>query len=151
SRFTSSPATRFTIYNGVHPDGFAPDVLAEWYAFLKLFVAHQIPTIDPLVYDLTPLLIQNVFHSLIRVEETPWAKYADVDQAITDWKAQPVVRAIFERGAGKPDEPGAPIGTFEQAWPSWPPPSTTPQRLYFRASGALDPTPPTELVAQSSF
>ena len=151
SSFTSSPATRFNVYNGVHPDGFAPDVLAEWYAFLKLFVAHQIPTIDPTVYDLSPLIVQQVFHALIRVEETPWAKYTDVDQAITDWKAQPPVRAIFERGAGKPDELGAPVGTFEEHWPSWPPPSVTPERLYFHASGTLDPSLPTELAAQSSF
>jgi predicted acyl esterase len=151
SRFTSSPATRFTVYNGVHPDGFAPDVLAEWYAFLKLFVAHQIPTIDPLVYSLSPLLSQQAFHSLIHVEETPWAKYGDVDQAIADWKAQPPVRAIFERGAGDASDLGAPVGTFEQEWPSWPPPSVTPQRLYFHAGGALDPSPPTEAVSASSF
>jgi predicted acyl esterase len=151
SRFTSSPATRFTVYNGVHPDGFAPDVLAEWYAFLKLFVAHQIPTIDSLVQELSPLLAQQAFNSLIQVEETPWAKYDDVDRAIADWKAQPTVRAIFERGAGKPDELGAPVGTFEQQWTSWPPPAVKPQRLYFRAGGALDTGPPTEAVAQSSF
>jgi predicted acyl esterase len=151
SRFTSSPAKRFTIYNGVHPDGFAPDVLAEWYAFLSLFVAHKIPTIDPLVYDLSPLLAQKAFNSLIRVEETKWAKYTDVDQAIADWKAEPPVRAIFERGAGKADELGAPVGTFEEHWTSWPPPSVKPQRLYFRASGALDPAPPTEAIAASSF
>src|SRR6185312_7155381 len=150
-KFTSSPATRFSIYNGVHPDGFAPDVLAEWYAFLKLFVAHQIPTIDSTVYGLSPLIMQQVFGSLLRVEETPWAKYSDVDQAIADWKAKPPVRAIFERGAGKPDEPGAPVGTFEEEWPSWPPPSVTPERLYFHAAGTLDPSPPTEPVAQSSF
>ncbi|MCU1280801.1 MAG: Cocaine esterase, partial [bacterium] len=151
SRFTSSPAKRFTVYNGVHPDGFAPDVLGEWYAFLDLFVAHKIPIIDPLVYDLSPLLAQKAFNSLIRVEETKWAKYSDVDQAIADWKAEPPVRAIFERGAGKADELGAPIGTFEEQWASWPPPSVKPQRLYFHAAGALDPTPPSEATAASSF
>jgi uncharacterized protein len=151
SRFTSAPAARFTVYNGVHPDGFAPDVLAEWYAFLKLFVAHQIPTIDSLVQELSPLLAQKAFDSLIRVEETQWARYGDVDQAIADWKAQPRVRAIFERGAGKPDELGAPVGTFEEQWTSWPPPQVKPQRFYFHASGALDPSPPTEASAASSF
>ncbi len=151
SRFTSAPATRFTIYNGVHPDGFAPDVLGEWYAFLKLFVARQIPTIDPLVYELTPLLVQKVFNSLIHVEETKWAKYADVDQAIADWKAAPSVRAIFERGAGLTMDLGAPVGTFEAAWPSWPPPTVKPLRLWFRAGGLVDPAPPTEAQSASSF
>ena len=151
SRFTNAPAKRFSVYNGVHPDGFAPDVLAEWYAFLKLFVAHQIPTIDPLVYALSPLLSQKAFNSLIHVEETPWAKYGDVDQAIADWEAQPPVRAIFERGAGDPMDLGSPVGTFEEHWASWPPPSVTPQRLYFRAQGGLDPEPPTEKVSASSF
>src|SRR3569833_1683694 len=86
SRFTSSPATRFTVYNGVHPDGFAPDVLTKWYAFLKLFVAHDIPTIDSLVSELSPHNTDQAFHSLIRVEETKWAKYGDVDLAIADRK-----------------------------------------------------------------
>jgi predicted acyl esterase len=151
SRFTSSPATRFTVYNGVHPDGFAADVLAEWYAFLKLFVAHEIPTMDSLVQELSPLIEQQAFKSLLTVQETKWAKYTDVDQAIADWKAEPPVRAIFERGAGKADELGAPVGTFEEHWTSWPPPSVKPQRLYFHAAGALDASPPTEAGAASSF
>jgi predicted acyl esterase len=61
------------------------------------------------------------------------------------------VRAIFERGAGMADDLGAPVGTFEETWPSWPPPSVTPQRLYFRAGGGLDPEPPTDAFAASSF
>ncbi|MDB4967105.1 MAG: Cocaine esterase [Myxococcales bacterium] len=151
SKFTSSPSRRFTIYNGVHPDGFSPDVLSEWAAFLDLFVAHRVPMIDPLVYDLTPLLMDRVFHSLMHVEPTKWSKYGDFASALADWKAEPEVRAIFESGAGLTSDLGAPRGTFEQHWTSWPPPAVEPMRLYFRASGALSATTPTESAAASQF
>lgn len=151
SRFTSSPATRFTLYNGVHPDGFAPDVLMEMNAFLDLFVAHRIPTVDGLVEDLSPLLVQKIFQSAIRLPHTKWERYSDVDQAIADWKAEPPVRAIFESGAGIADDLGAPRGTFELRWASWPPPSVTPTRWWLHADGSLQPTAPTEARAASSF
>ncbi|MET0902143.1 MAG: CocE/NonD family hydrolase, partial [Acidimicrobiales bacterium] len=38
-RFDRAPVTRFTLYNGLHADGFAPQVLSEWKAFLDLYVA----------------------------------------------------------------------------------------------------------------
>ncbi|RYE82916.1 MAG: CocE/NonD family hydrolase, partial [Myxococcales bacterium] len=34
SRYTSSPLLRATVTNGIHPDGFAPQNLVEWKAFL---------------------------------------------------------------------------------------------------------------------
>ena len=151
SRFTSSPAVRFSVYNGVHPDGFQPAVLAEWQAFLDLFVAHRVPQVDPLVYDLTPLLMQKAFHANLHVERTRWSDYGDVDQAIADWKAQPPVRALFESGAGDPADWGAPVSTFELGWASWPPPSTRPLRYWFHADGSLSATPPAEAQAASAF
>ena len=49
-RFDRAPVTRFTLYNGLHADGFAPQVLSEWKAFLDLYVAErrpQHPSADP--------------------------------------------------------------------------------------------------------
>jgi predicted acyl esterase len=151
SRFARSPSARFTIYNGVHPDGFAADVLAEHQAFLDLFVAGRVPTIDGLVQELTPLLMDRAFHSLLRVEPTRWANFPDVASARADWQATPPVRAIFESGAGKADDLGAPKGTFEKRWASWPPPDTQPTRLYFTVAGTLDPDPPAGARAASMF
>ncbi|HZS39153.1 MAG TPA: CocE/NonD family hydrolase, partial [Polyangia bacterium] len=55
-RFTGAPALRINVYNGVHPDGFAPQILGEWYAFLELFVAERVP-IDPSAFrDVSPVL-----------------------------------------------------------------------------------------------
>jgi hypothetical protein len=151
SRFRNAPATRFSLYNGVHPDGYQPAVLAEWEAFLDLFVAHKIPGLSSLVATLSPQLIQQVFQASLPIPKTKWSSYSDVDKAIADWKAQPPVRAIFESGAGDAMDLGAPKGTFEMAWPEWPPPSVQTLRYYFHADGSLRPDLPSEPQAASSF
>src|SRR5256885_16278535 len=62
-RFTAAPAARFTVYNGVHPDGFAPQILVEWKTFLDLFVAQRVPSIAKKIRDVAPILFDQVFHS----------------------------------------------------------------------------------------
>src|SRR6185369_5235967 len=64
-QFKSSPVTRFTVYNGVHPDGFAPQVLVEWKTFLDLYVAHRVPSIDAGTRQLAPVLTQAIFKSTL--------------------------------------------------------------------------------------
>ncbi len=55
-RFKHAPASRFMIGNGVHPDGFSPQVLIEWQTFLELFVAKRVPVDVPLVRGRSRLL-----------------------------------------------------------------------------------------------
>jgi predicted acyl esterase len=151
SRFVNAPTVRFSVYNGVHLDGYQPAVLAEWEAFLDLFVAHKIPGLSDLVATLSPQLIQQVFNASLPIPKAKWSTYTDVDKAIADWKAQPPVRAIFESGAGDAMDLGAPKGTFELDWQKWPPPSLSTLRYYLHADGSLQPDMPTEAQAASSF
>ena len=145
----ASPLTRFTVYNGVHPDGFAPQILVEWKAFLDIYVAHAIPQTSDDVRLLAPVLFKNVFKLSLDLPPDRFSQYATWEEAKVAYEAEPPLRAIFEDGAG-PDL-GAPKGTFERRFAAWPPPETTPLRLYFHESGALASAAPTAATGGSTF
>jgi predicted acyl esterase len=150
-RFSGAPAMRLNVYNGVHPDGFAPQILGEWYAFLELFVAQRVP-IDPSAFrDVSPVLFRRVFQSGERLPAIRWVNEPSWDAAVADWKAQPPVRAIFENGAGDLTDVGAPVGAFERGFAKWPPPETQPLRLYLQPGGTLAAGAPAASSAASSW
>ena len=149
-RFTNAPAKRMTVFNGVHPDGFAAQTLVEWYAFLELFVAQRLPVDPTTVRDLSPILFEQINKAKqMRLPAVKWLQYPDYATALAAWKAEPPLRAIFEDGAAKP-ELGAPQGTFEHAFASWPAPDVTARRWYFDA-GKLTDAAPTVATAASTF
>lgn len=152
-RFSNAPLVRMTVYNGVHPDGFAPQILTEWKAFLDLFVARRVPSIDPLVRTIAPLLASSIFQSNLQLPPDRFGSFTSYEQALAAYQAEPSLRVIFESG-GDPGNLGAPVGTFERTFPSWPPTGQsgqTPLRYYFHADGSLGPSMPTETNAASSF
>ncbi|MBS1152132.1 MAG: Cocaine esterase, partial [Myxococcaceae bacterium] len=128
-RFTSSPAVRMTVTNGVHVDGLAPQVLAEWQVFLDLFVARRVP-VDPKLRTFAPFIFDVAFQSKMTLPDTRFTQYPTRDEAVAAWKAEPKLRVIFETGAGDADL-GAPKGTFEASFAQWPVP-TVPLRFYFQ-------------------
>lgn len=148
-KFTSSPLTRFTIYNGVHIDGFAPQIVVEWKAFLDLYVAQQVPVISAQVRTLAPLLFQQGFKTQMDFPPDRFASYATWQDAKMAYEAEQPVRAIFEDGGTT--NVGAPIGTTEMHFDSWPPPGTTPYRLFFEPDGTLGATAPSAATGASSF
>jgi predicted acyl esterase len=150
-KFKNSAKARIFVHNGVHPDGFSPDVLSDWQAFLELFVAQRVPTDVQLVRDLSPTLYDQIFHSPMRLELSKFAAYGSYDEAVAAWKAQPLVNALFESGAGMTDDLGAPKPTFNKEFATWPPPETQAQRWYFRADGSLSSDTPSEASAASVF
>jgi predicted acyl esterase len=150
-RYVNSPSTRFVVKNGVHVDGFAPDELAEWHAFLELFVAERVPVDDQLIRDLSPTLFQTIFQSGMRLEPSKWESYTSYDQALADWKAQPKLEAQFESGAGMTDDLGAPKPTFTKEFAAWPPSETKARRWYFQPDGSLGDAAPAVDDAASLF
>jgi len=148
-KFTASPLTRFTTYNGVHADALAPQVLVEWKTFLDMFVAREVLGVNENVRSLAPILFQNVFKASLQIPLDRFTAYATYEEAKAAYEAEPPLRAIFENGATT--EVGAPEGSFELALDAWPPPSTEPLRLYFHADGSLKPTAPAEAQGASSF
>lgn len=148
NQFKSSPLARFTVYNGIHPDAFAPQVLIEWKSFLDLYVAQRVPTLDPQVRELSPILFENIFRAKAQMPPDRFTDFKTWEEAKTAYEAEQPVRVIFENGAG--ENPGVPKGTSELHFDSWPPPATA-MRFYFQNDGSLGDKPPTEMAGASSF
>ncbi|MEO7328906.1 MAG: CocE/NonD family hydrolase [Minicystis sp.] len=148
-QFKSSPLRRFTMYNGVHIDGFAPQVLAEWKNFLDIYVAHAVPVISKDVRTLAPTIFQNVFKAPLDIPPDRFGKYATWEEAKAAFEAEQEVRVIFENGGTK--KVGAPVGTAEMHFDSWPAPGTQAMRLFFEPDGSLGEAKPEAASAASSF
>jgi uncharacterized protein len=139
-RFSSAPSARFTLYNGLHPDGFAPQVLAEWHAFLGFYVAREIPEIPALVRPVAPLLFEQIFGAKIDLPADRFTQHTSFVEALAEYESEPQVRVILENGAGA-STLGVPVGRSELAFESWPPPAE-PWRMYLQPDGSLDPQAP---------
>jgi predicted acyl esterase len=145
-QFTSAPHKHFTVYNGVHPDGFAPQVVVELKAFLDIYVAHKVPVIDSTVRAIAPGLFENFFQVTLPIPPDRFAKYKTWEDAKAAWEAEPPVRALFEDGALAPL--GGPEHTFQMNFDAWPP-TTQPLRLYFQPDGSLQASAPTTGVGST--
>ena len=135
--FTSTDVTRFTMFNGRHPDGYSLPLLTRWYEFLALFVAEEVPRIPEGIRDLAPDAVGGSFGTEgVGFEPDRFADYADDDYegVLEAWKAEPEVRVIFDSGAG--DQPGYPIGSFEASYDQWPPADAT-ERVFYLGDGTL--------------
>ncbi len=151
-KFDQAPAKRFTMTNGVHPDGFAPQNLIEWAHFLAFYVDQEIPQLDPLLYTMVPIFIEDVFHSSgLELPTNRFEEYTDFEQALADYEAEQDIRVIFESGAHEDVDPGAPRGRFDVKFSEWPIPETQALRLYFQPEGGLSKSLPPEDGSASSF
>ncbi len=139
-KFTSSPLTRFTTFNGVHPDGFAPQVIVEWKAFLDIYVAHKVPVISESVRQIAPALFENFYQVTLPMPPDRFASYATWEDAKAAYEAEQSLRVLFEDGALDPL--GGPEATTEMHFDAWPPGPLAPLRLYFQSDGSLQTTPP---------
>jgi len=148
-RFTSAPNRRFMVYNGVHSDGFAPQILVEWKAFLDLHVARTVPSMPTFFGLLIPEFTKSVYGVGLNAPADRWLGVKDHAAALAKWQAEPEVQVLIENGATDPA--GAPQGHFPLTFDSWPPKATQASRWYFAAGGALLPQAPTATAAASSF
>lgn len=150
-RFTGTDAVRFTTLNGVHIDGFAPEVLAEWHAFLELFVARRVPWEPTTFRNFSPLIFDEVFKSKQTMPTTKWSRFGSRAEAVAAWKAEARLNVIFESGAGDPRDPGAPKGTFTHGFTQWPPEGLTAKTLFFQPDGTLGDGVPASTGVASRF
>jgi predicted acyl esterase len=147
-RFDAAPVTRFTLYNGLHADGFAPQILAEWTAFLDLYVADEVPSIPPLVRSLTPVFTQAVFGGAVAMPPARWGGVTSAAAGRARFEAEPPVRVLFESGSGS--DAGLPVAAFEHTATRWPDPDVAARRWWLTPDGSLVDTPTTaELTAVS--
>jgi len=149
--FTGSPVTRFTMTNGIHMDGFSPQILAEWANFLGFYVDQEIPVIPKDMAAMVPVFMEDVFGAPLSLPDPRFADYTDYEEARSDYEAEQPLRVIFESGAAPDVAPGAPQGTFEQHFDAWPLPSTEVSRWFFQPEGGLSPSEPPAEGGASSF
>jgi predicted acyl esterase len=150
--FTDAPLVRYTAYNGAHADGFTPYVLAEWKTFLDFYVAEELRPVPDTIRLLSPLLFEAVFGAGVELPaERFYGVYPDLASAKAAYELEPPVRLLMEAGGAATGTPGAPKPGFELAFDSWPPPTTTPQRLYLHADGSLRDFEPSESASSSGF
>ena len=150
-KFDQSPLVRYSLYNGVHIDGYSPHILIEWFNFLSFYVADEIAIFPSSLRALAPLLFQESFGTQLEIPPDRFAEYDDVASARAAYEAEPVVRALFDVGAAEGTDPGAPVGGFETHFSQWPPTETAAMRWYLHPDGSLQATAPTEASSASKY
>ena len=146
SHFTSSPVVRVNLYNGVHVDGFSPQIMVEWKTFLDLYVAQRVPSISAVMRGIAPTLFKQQFGTSIELPPDRFDTQPTWEAARAAYEKELPVRVLFESGAK--NMPGSPESTFEQKFSAFPPAEATPRRYYLTADGELTTTAP--VVAQAA-
>ena len=150
-RFDSSPFVRFTITNGVHDDGFCPQIVADWTDFLALYVAREVPWRPDGLEALVPVFMTDVYGAALTLPPALYDDMPSYADALAAYEAEPAVRVIFETGAAPGVAPAAPQGTFERRFDAWPLPETVAVRWHLQPDGSLGPDPPAVERSASSF
>lgn len=148
-RFAKAPLTRFTVYNGVHPDAFGPQTLIEWKYFLDFYVAKKLPSVDQAVRTLSPLLFQEIFKAKLELPPDRFTSFTSYEAALSAYEKEPALRVLFEAGGKEPL--GAPQGTHEATFSGWPIPGSEARRFYFQPDGSLGPVAPSAASGAARF
>jgi hypothetical protein len=150
-KFTGAPTTRFTGYNGVHADGYTPDVLIEWNNFLGFYLREEIPEVPPLVRTLAPLLFQDFFGEPLEIPPDRFLMFGSYEEALAAYEAEDDVRILFEMGGNPDGGPGIPKSSWEESFPSWPIDAVAPARWYLGPKGILSADMPAADGGGSEF
>lgn len=138
SRVPRRPDVKILLANGVHSTAVDPTILAEWVAFLDLYVAGTVP--DPgRAASLVPLIAAQVLGPGAPVPPYPADRFdgiTDLAEARRRFEASPFVRVLFENGAGTAT-PGLPAPTFEIGFTRWLPREVRPTPWYLGSGGTL--------------
>jgi len=146
-RFQASPHVVFTLFNGHHPDGYSPMVIARWFEFLSFHVAKRVPVVPDIVRMVAPAAFAEHFGYTAELEADRFGDVADdYPAALERYLAEPPVRILFESGAAG-EVPGAPGARYEVHMDSFPPPDLTPVTWWLAADGRLADGQPSDAGA----
>jgi predicted acyl esterase len=150
--FDTAPVLRVGLWNGRHPDGYAPTNLMRWFEFLELYVDREVPELNPLIRAAAPAILADQF----KVEDVTLdpdrlaEEYGDdYEAARAAYEEEEPVHVTFESGAGN-NEVGEPGGTFSADFTTWPAPEVEPTTWYL-GDGGLTEEEPTGRDAADSF
>jgi predicted acyl esterase len=145
SKFEKAKVFKGAMWNGRHPDGYAPNNLVRWFEFLEFYVAKRVPEINPLVRAGLPAeLASNFNQEDAEIEPDRFAeKFGDdYDAALAAYEAEDPIRVQFESGAAA-DEVGEPGGAFVRTFKEWPPETSEVTTFALGADGQMAPAEPT--------
>ena len=137
--FDNAPVTRFTMFNGRHPDGYLPLNLSRWYEFLGFYVDGEMPRLNPIIRAGAPAVFEDEFGMPgLSFEPDRFADFTDdqFDEAKAAYEADPDVRVLFDVGAAG-EFPGTPDYSFEADYAEWPPADLGERSFWFDAEGML--------------
>ena len=152
SHFTGTDKKWFTFTNGAHIDSLDPETYNRWYDFLQLYVNEQAPIVNsaatraaaPVIFQAAMGLPQE---DVVTLPVDPIQAMPTYDLALDAFEKLPMVRVLFENGAGTSPTgqavPGNPYPAFERSFDSWPIPGTAAQTWYFGPGGTLSDNLPT--------
>ena len=138
--FTASPAVRFTVYNGVHPDGFAPAGAGRVEDVPRpLRGASACRSTDQLVRDVSPMLFKTDLSSVdAAAARSPGERAAAATRRSPTWKARAAAaRALRERRRRHARSRRARRHLRAAASPRGRRPRRRRAALYFHADGSL--------------
>jgi uncharacterized protein len=89
--FDEAAAFRANLWNGRHPDGYAPVNLNDVFEFLELYVAERVPVMNPLVRGALPAVLAEQFGLAdTAIEPDRFTEYGDdVEAARAASEAEP--------------------------------------------------------------
>jgi predicted acyl esterase len=149
--FTGTDKKWFTFTNGAHIDSLDPETYMRWYDFLELYVARRAPITNqvltraaaPVIYQAAMGLPQT---EIVTMPVDPIQLLPTYEQALAAFEALPMIRVLFDNGAGTSPTldavPGNPYPAFERSYPDYPVPGTTAQTWYLGPGGTLTGQPP---------
>ena len=143
-QFHSSPHTIFTLFNGHHPDGYSPMLIARWFEFLSFYVARRVPSVHPLIRQFAPLQFAEHFGYTQEVEADRFGDLMDdFEAALARYQGESPIRVLYESGAAG-DVAGAPGHRFERVMEQFPPAGAKARRWWLAQPGRLVDQAPTQ-------
>lgn len=139
TKFDNAAAFKGAMWNGRHPDGYAPNNLVRWFEFLEFYVAKRVPKMNALVRAGLPTEIAKNFDLTDTVIEPDRfvEKYGDdYEAALAAYEAEDPIRVQFDSGAGA-NEVGEPGGLFTRTFTEWPSADSKVTTLNLGADGQL--------------
>jgi predicted acyl esterase len=149
--FSGSPMVKFTMFNGVHADGYVPEHLIYWGAFFDFYLREEIPEIPPALRNVAPSLFAALLGDNVEFPPDPYVMYATYDEALAAFEGEDPIKIKFEMGNSADYETGIPQSAWELSFADWPPPGLNAERWYFQPDGSLSLTPPPADGGGSSY
>ncbi len=138
-----------TLQNGVHVDALGPSTVTQWFEFLKLYVADEVPVLPQEIISLSGALYGQVAPgaNALPVVQSRFAGYTSAAEARAVFEKDSRVRLLMDNGASD-----AGLGSIGATWElnadQWPISEVQPTSFYLGAGGALSTSSPSAGTAE---